>query len=143
MVLFTSRVHVEAPPATVFDVYADVEGWPTWTASVTEVRRLDTGPLKVGSRARVQQPRLPAGEWTVVDVTPGRSFTWERRGPGLRTVGRHLLQPENSGCLVVAELEHLGVAAPLIAAVTRGLTSRYLRLETDGLKNRCEQLFSG
>lgn len=143
MVMFRSTVYVEAPPAAVFDIYADVEGWPTWTSSVTEVQRLDTGPLKVGSRARVQQPRLPPGEWIVVDVTPDRSFTWERRGPGLRSVGRHYLHPKNSGCLVVAELEHLGIAAPLIAAVTKGLTRRYLRMETDGLKNHCEQVFGG
>lgn len=140
MVLFRSTAYVEAPPAAVFDVYADVEGWPTWTSSVTKAQRADPGPLRVGSRARIRQPRLPAGEWTVVDVTPGRSFTWERRGPGLRTVGRHLLTPENTGCLVVAELEHLGVAAPLIAALTKGLTRRYLQLETAGLKNRCEQI---
>lgn len=141
MVLSRSTVYVEAPPAVVFAVYADVESWPTWTSSVTKVQRLDTGPLQVGSRARVRQPRLPTGDWTVTDVAPDRSFIWERRGPGLRTVGRHLLQPENSGCLVIAELEHLGLAAPLVAVLTKGLTQQYLRLETVGLKNRCEQIY--
>lgn len=143
MVLFRSTAYVEASPAAVFEVYADVEGWPGWTSSVTEVRRLDTGPLRVGSRARVRQPRLPVGDWTVIDVTPGRAFTWERRGPGLRTVGRHLLEPKNSGCLVVAELEHLGLAARLTGALTRSLTDRYLQLETAGLKSHCEKITGG
>ncbi len=75
-----ARIDIEAPVEQVWEVLRDVERWPQWAPTVTLVRRLDDGPLAVGSRVRVEQPRIPPTEYVVTELEPSRSFTWVATG---------------------------------------------------------------
>ena len=88
---------VGAAPGRVWAILADVENWPTWTPSVSSVTRLDAGPLRVGSRVRIKQPRLPVTTWTVTELSAGESFSWVAAGPGFRATASHRVQPGDPG----------------------------------------------
>ena len=136
---FEASVDVAASAAAVYDTYADVERWPSWTASVTSVERLDQGPLRIGSKARIRQPKLPVAVWQVTSVVPGREFTWQVLKPGVLTTGTHRVTPlTDDSCRVTAILEQHGPIGFLVGLSTRRLTRRYLRTEVDGLKAYCE-----
>lgn len=137
--IFESSVEIDQPAEAVFAVFSDVVGWPSWTASVTSVDRLDDGPLQVGSQARIRQPKLPPATWTVTNLVPGRSFTWEARAPGVRTVGRHVVEPRGAGSTARSILEQHGPLGLILGTIYAGLTRRYLAMESAGLKARCEQ----
>lgn len=132
------QVEIDAAPATVFATYADVERWPEWTASVETVERLDLGPLRVGSRARLKQPRMPAQEWTVTELDDGRSFAWRTTGLGIVSTGIHVVEPSGQGSRVSAIVDMTGPLGGIAARIARSLILGYLRLETEGLKRRCE-----
>ena len=91
--LFQTTRHIDSPTQPIAEVLFDVARWPEWTPTIDAVERLDEGPFRVGSRAKVRQPRLPRAEWQVTEVVDGRSFTWEATGPGLRTIARHEVVP--------------------------------------------------
>jgi uncharacterized membrane protein len=137
---FEATIDIAAPAEQVFEVYADVERWPEWTASVTSVERLDDGPLRVGSQARIKQPRLPVAVWEVTDLVPDRTFTWVARGPGVVTTGSHLVTPVEGSdrVTVTASVDQEGPVGWLIGLLGRRLTNRYLETEVRGLKARCE-----
>ena len=78
-------VDIDAPPERVWAVMCDTEAWPQWTASVTDVRRLDTGHFDIGSRVRIKQPKFPPAVWTVESIEPGRTFTWVAGGQASAT----------------------------------------------------------
>jgi uncharacterized membrane protein len=137
---FEATIDVASPAERVFGVYSDVEHWPDWTRSVTSVERLDQGPLRVGSRARIKQPRLPVVVWEVTHLVPGQSFTWIARGPGIVTTGSHVIAPAASGdrVNVTASLEQTSVFGALLGLLTKRITNRYLNMEVRGLKAHCE-----
>lgn len=135
---FSINVDVQAPPARVWEVMSDVGRWHEWTPSVRGIRRLDGGPLAVGSRALIRQPKFPPAVWKVTGLGPGSGFTWVSAGPGLRVVARHSVEPAGACSRAMLSLELKGLFGGLFGRLTRGITERCLAQEAEGLKARSE-----
>jgi uncharacterized protein YndB with AHSA1/START domain len=132
-------VDIDAPPRRVWEVLSDAEAWPQWTASVTSVKRLDTGHFDVGSRARIKQPGFPPAVWTVEELRAGESFTWVTGAPGFRSVAHHRIEATPTGSRVTLAIDQHGIIGELFARLTAQTTERYLELEAEGLKRRSEE----
>jgi uncharacterized membrane protein len=102
-------IDVAAPIERAWEVLIDVERWPEWTASISKIERLDTGELRVGSKVRIRQPKLPRKVWTVTAIEPGREVEWSVKTPVLDTVGGHRLAAERAGCRLTLALEQNGL----------------------------------
>ncbi len=134
-----TRVDIAASPDRVWEVLVDVERWPEWTESVTSVRSLDPGPLAVGSRVEVSQPRIPTGTYTVTALESGSAFTWEQKQPGSTVSAHHECSPlPDGGTRVELKVVMGGVIGGVVGRLYRKLTERYLALEAAGLKSRAE-----
>jgi len=133
-------IEIQAPADVVWRVYADVERWPEWTASMGEVAFVEGGALGEGAAVRIKQPRLPRVTWVVTALTPGRSWTWEARSPGAHTVARHVVTPVGDGTTRVEQsIDQAGPIGALVGRLAAGLTRRYLRMEAEGLKAASER----
>jgi uncharacterized protein YndB with AHSA1/START domain len=125
-------VAIPAPAARAWSILADVEQWPSWTASMRRVE-LD-GPFAVNSVARIRQPRLAGAAWTITGIDPGRSFTWRSVAPGIRSVATHLVTPTGDGtCDVTLSIDQTGPLAGFFGLLYGRLTKRYVQMELDGL----------
>ena len=133
-------IGIDAEANLVWDVFSDVERWPEWTASVTSLKALDGPGLAVGKRFEIKQPRLPKLVWEVTVIDEGRSWTWEQRSPGGRTIAVHEVHPDGVRTQVKQRLDQQGPIGGLVGRLMRGTTRRYLDLEAQGLKARSEQL---
>jgi uncharacterized membrane protein len=130
---------IDAPTERVWSVLTDIERWPESTASITSVRRLDSGPLQRGSRARITQPKLPVLVWTITEIDPPTHFTWSTTTPGVTTIAKHVLTPGPArGVTVTLSIERRGFFAWLTDLFFAGMTRRYLTMEIEGLKRVCE-----
>src|SRR3954452_4967838 len=94
---FSIAIDIPSPPERVWNVMSDVERWHEWTPSITSIRRLDSGVLRVGSRVVIRQARFPPAWWKVVILEPGRSFTWVSTAPGMRVIAHHGVESRADG----------------------------------------------
>ena len=134
---FEITVDIAAPPEIVWAVMSDVERWHEWTASVTSIRRRDSGPLRVGSRALIRQPKFPPALWTVVAIDPS-SFVWRSGLPGMWVYAHHSVAPMSGGARATLRLHFAGPLAALFGRMTRAINDRYLAMEAAGLRQRSE-----
>ena len=137
---FSITLDIRAPSKLLWAVMTDIERWPDWTASVSRVKPLTSGPLRIGSRIRIHQPKLFLASWRVTELGPGKHFTWVTASPGMRVTARHVVEPTTIGCRVTLSVSYKGFFGRLLAHWTRDLNDRYLAMEGHGLKDCCEQL---
>jgi uncharacterized membrane protein len=130
--------NVDAPAERVWDLFVDLERWPQMTKSISEVRRLQDGPLQVGSQADVKQPGLPRARWQVTDLNPGRSFTWQTSTGGVSTAGTHIVEGNGSRSEITLSLHQHGPMAWLAGVLYGRRARRYLTMEIEGFRYTAE-----
>lgn len=131
--------NIDVPVERVWAAIIDVERWHEWTASITSAEKLEAGDLKVGSRVRVKQPKLPPTVWTVTALEPGRSFEWQATGPGSKTVAWHRVEPEGDGAKATLGIDQQGIFFKLMGWYFNKMTREYVDMELAGLKQRSEE----
>jgi hypothetical protein len=139
MTIFTAQATTSAGPAQAWRALIDITDWPRWTPSYKSIERLDDGPVVVGSRARVRQPRLAPAIYEVAEIDEGKTFTWTSTAARVRTVARHRLVPQPDGATrieLAAELTGR-LAGPVKALLGRRI-QRYIGLEANGIKAAAE-----
>jgi uncharacterized protein YndB with AHSA1/START domain len=133
-------VNIDAPPERVWAVMTDVERWPEWTESMKSVERLDSGEFGVGSKAKLKIRRSPnANVWTVTELTPNRSFSWETNSGGVKGVATHVIEPAGGGSKVTLSVDLSGPVATLFGWFIGGPTRQNVEMEAEGLKRRSEE----
>jgi carbon monoxide dehydrogenase subunit G len=131
-------VTIAAPPDRVWAVVVDVERWPERIPTVDAVERLDAGPLTVGSRTRLQQPRLSAAVWTVTELVDGSSYTWVSSSPGVTVTATHVVEPHSDGSRLSLALAVSGPLSGIGWLMTRSLSRRYVETEAGSIKRAAE-----
>ncbi|MFJ1706291.1 SRPBCC family protein [Kitasatospora sp. NPDC088346] len=143
-----AAIVIHAPLRTVWDLQADVSGWPSWQRPVTTAVRLDHGPLHAGSAFRWTTPVPPAAGLpastlvitsTVRQIAHGSCIRWTgpADGTGLHIDGVHVWNFARipGGVLVSTEETHTGpqvdADVPTATAILReGLESWLHALKT-------------
>lgn len=130
---------IDAAVADVWELTIDVESLPSLTDTMTEVERLDSMPLTVGSRVRIKQPGQPARVWTVTELDPGRRFVWTTRAMGMTMTAAHKLRESDHGTVNTLSVDLAGVLAPVLGRLLRRAITKALATENAGFKQAAER----
>ncbi|MBP8073733.1 MAG: SRPBCC family protein [Bacteroidia bacterium] len=135
---FKTEIFIQAPAEHVWHVMLDVERWPEWTASISKVILLDQGPIAVGKRAKVIQPKLQPAVWKFTKIQPNTGFEWITGNFMLRMVAQHWIQPISGGVQVTLTVDVSGWLGGYVAKKYGKLTQDYIQMEANGLKTKSE-----
>jgi carbon monoxide dehydrogenase subunit G len=135
---FQHAIAISAPPERVWEILVDVERWPGRIPTVDRIERLDDGPLAVGARTRLAQPKLPEAIWTVTELTAGTAFTWTSASTGVRITASHRVEPTPEGSRLTLAIDLAGWLAPVGWLMTRSLTQQYVTTEAASIKAAAE-----
>ncbi|MEO8103836.1 MAG: hypothetical protein ABI790_15040 [Betaproteobacteria bacterium] len=76
----------------------------------------------------------------MTERVPGKGFVWISTGPGIVVSGSHQIAANATGeaCTVTLRLQFTGLPGGLFGGLTAGINQRYLTMEIEGLRKRCE-----
>jgi uncharacterized membrane protein len=132
------NIEIAAPVERVWDLTVDVESLPQHTPTITSVRRMEDGPLRVGSAVRIKQPAQGEKTWTVTRLEPQHHFAWATRFMGMTMTGGHHLEPVPAGTRNTLTLEIDGALAPIVGPLIRGSIRKAITTENEGFKRAAE-----
>ncbi len=136
---FESTILIAAEPERIWPVFTSVLKWHEWTPTIKSVEALDSEALIIGARYKIQQPKLPVAVWSVLELNSAKSFAWESRGLGIRTVADHILTPESlTETRVTLRIVFYGLLSGVVGLIAGKLTQTYLDQEAAALKQRIE-----
>jgi len=129
-----------ASPEHLWQVLADVESWPQWTASVRRAEFVGGGPLRLGTQVRVEQPQLPTTVWTVSEFVEGERFVWVSGGGLVRSEAVHEITREGGTTGLHLSIEWTGPLGGVMGWLARKNGPRYVGMELAGLTAAAEKL---
>jgi carbon monoxide dehydrogenase subunit G len=135
------RVVINASPAAIWQVLADVERWPTWTPTVLSVEPVTRDGFRVGAKYRVTQPKLRPAVYEVTERIPHQAFTWVQKAAGAKLIADHrLTASDGSGTEVELSFSTEGLLGALLGSMYSKTLADYVKTEAKSLKQHCEML---
>ena len=136
---FEQSVDIDAGQQPVWDVLSDVEAWPQRIDTVDGIEVLTGLPVRIGTRIRLKQPKLPEGVWEVTVWDAPTYFEFRQRSGGVSSIAGHRVEALEEGrSRLILTLEMRGVLVPILGRVYRDLTNRYMTVEAEGIKSAAE-----
>lgn len=134
------RVIIQATPAAIWRVLADVERWPTWTPTVQHVQPLTSDGLRVGARYRLTQPKLRPAVYEVTECAPHKAFTWIQKTAGATMIADHRLTGDATSTEVELSFATEGLLGAILGSLYARRIADYVKTEARSLRLHCEQL---
>ena len=91
-----AAIMIDRRPSEVFAALTNFAGWPTWQGRLKKTERISIGPLRIGSKIRLIQPRS-VSQLEITQIMPNELFA-VRAADGRQTWESHFsLQAVHGG----------------------------------------------
>ncbi len=138
MPAFTYQVEISSAAESIWSAWMDVERWPEWAPAMKKIERLTPGPLRAGSRLRIDAQGAPTAVWEVTDIRPHEFFEWVTSVRGVAVRAGHRIEAGKDKCTVTLTIEYGGFMATLFRPMLMRTARHNVPAEGLGLRDHCE-----
>ena len=132
----SAEIEIAASPDAVWDVLADIEGWPMWNSEVKSVTM--SGDLTPETEFRWKAGPATINS-TLEHVNPPRLLAWTGKATGLKAIHVYRIEPRGAGTIVTTEESYDGWAARLFRKRMQVTLEKALDLGLRDLKAEAER----
>jgi hypothetical protein len=133
---FQHSVNIAAKPEDIFNLYANVDGWPKWDPEVLESGI--SGAFATGAVGYIKPKGGPKSKIEFMEVKPNHSFTVQCKLPLCVMTFGHELASRGSTTTVTHRVTFTGLLAPLFGRLIGTGIQRTLPASLEGLKHAAE-----
>jgi Polyketide cyclase / dehydrase and lipid transport len=134
---FEASTKINAPSATVFALYANVSGWPTWDTDVKSASL--AGVFESGAKGMIVPNGGPKSEIIFTEVVKNKKFAAQCKLPLCTMRFEHELdETQGSGTHATHRVIFQGLLAPLFGRLIGSGMRKTLPHALAGLKNAAE-----
>lgn len=112
---FQHTLETTAPPERIWQLWTDVAGWPRWDTALVSARL--ESPFDHNARGRLRSKGSPEATFTVVELEPGRSYTFATPLPLAELRVRRTLTSTAAGTRYTHEVSFVGPLGGLFGAL--------------------------
>lgn len=131
---FEHTLETTAPAERIWQLWTDVAGWPRWDTALVAAR-LD-GPFALGAQGRLHSKGSPTSTFRIVELEPGRSYTFAVLLPLAELRVRRVLAPAPAGTRYTHTVSFVGPLGWLFGL----LLGRQFQTMLPGVMERLRQL---
>ena len=132
-----ASLETKASPARVWQIWSDVNTWPTWNPDMKE-SHLD-GRLKAGATGSINTRSGGKHDVLVTQFEAGRTFELESTAmPATKMAIRATVTPTANGSRISQAFEARGLFAPLVGPMMGGAILKTFNSVLEGLKQKAE-----
>jgi hypothetical protein len=133
---FQHSVNIAAKPADIFNLYANVDGWPKWDPEVIE-SSID-GAFTSGAVGMIKPKGGPKSKIELIEVKPNEAFKIQCKLPLCVMTFGHELVSEGATTTATHRVTFTGLLAPLFGRLIGTGIQKTLPTTMQGLKRAAE-----
>jgi Polyketide cyclase / dehydrase and lipid transport len=133
---FQHSVLIDASPADIYTLYADVVRWPIWDSEVQESSI--SGVFETGATGSLKPKGGPKSKIFFTDVKPNTSFTVQSKLPLCTMTFEHELVPNGLSTTATHRVLFTGLLSPVFGRLIGNGIRRTLPETMRGLKRAAE-----